>query len=162
MAETIETIYVRGEGGAIIAMDLPLPEAIQERFDRGLIRRVNEDGSPYAVAPVPVRAPAPAGGSALTSGQVPRPGARAGKDDWVLWAMAVHGLSTEAAGAMTKAQLQELPEQPSPDGTPALGDGRPSEDAPKTEWIDYVVKSGRISREDAEAYTKDDLIDMVS
>lgn len=157
-----ETIYVRGEGGAVFAMDLPLPEAIQERFDRGLIQRVNEDGSPYAGAPTLVRAPAPAGGSALTGGQVPRPGARAGKDDWVLWAAAVHGLSTEDAEAMTKAQLQELPEQPTPDGPPAPSDGRPSEDAPKTEWVNHIVKRGLLSREDAEAYTKDDLIDMVS
>lgn len=157
-----ETIYVRGEGGAIIAMDLPLPESIQERFDRGLIQRVNEDGTPYAVAPSPVRTPAPAKDSALTAGQVPRPGARAGKDDWVLWAMAVHALPEADAQAMTKAQLQELPEQPSPDGPPAPGDGRPSEDAPKAEWVDHIAKRGLLSREDAEAYTRDDLIDMVS
>ncbi|MFM9643563.1 hypothetical protein [Streptomyces turgidiscabies] len=156
-----ETIYVRGEGGAIIAMDLPLPEAIQERFDRGLIQRVNEDGTPYAVAPVPVRAPAPAKDSALTAGQVPRPGARAGKDDWVLWAMAVHALPEADAQAMTKAQLQELPEQPTEGGPPAPGDGRPSEDAPKADWVDHIVKRGLLAREDAEAYTRDDLIDMV-
>lgn len=157
-----ETIYVRGEGGAVIAMDLPLPEAIQERFDRGLIQRVNEDGTPYAVTPSPVRAPAPVVGSALTEGLVPRPGARAGKDDWVLWAMAVHAIPEADAQAMTKAQLQELPEQPAPDGPPAPGDGRPSEDAPKAEWVDHIVKRGLLAREDAEAYTRDDLIDMVS
>lgn len=157
-----ETIHVRGEGGAVIAMDLPLPEAIQERFDRGFIQRVNEDGTPYAAAPAPARAASPAKGSALTEGLVPRPGARAGKDDWVLWAMAVHALPEDDAQAMTKAQLQELPEQPSPDGPPAPGDGRPSEDAAKTEWVEYIVKRGLLAREDAEAYTKDDLIDMVS
>ncbi|GAA3854238.1 hypothetical protein GCM10023084_05540 [Streptomyces lacrimifluminis] len=155
-----ETIYVRGEGGAIIAMDLPLPEAIQERFDRGLIQRVNEDGTPYAVAPAPK--PKPAKGSVLTEGLVPRPGFRAGKDDWVLWAMAVHALPEADAQAMTKAQLQELPEQPTEGGPPAPGDGRPSEDATKAEWVDHVVKRGLLAREDAEAYTKDDLIDMVS
>lgn len=157
-----ETIYVRGEGGAVFAMDLPLPEAIADRFERGQLVRVNADGSPYVGARTPVQAPASAKGSALTSGQVPRPGARAGKDDWVLWAAAVHGLDTEQAEAMTKAQLQELPEQPSPDGPPAPGDGRPSEDAPKAEWVDHIARRGLLAREDAEAYTKDDLIDMVS
>lgn len=152
-----ETIYVRGEGGVIFAMDLPLPEAIADRLAKGQIKRVNRDGSPYYGAePVPARAAEQ--GSSLTEGGVPRPGARASKDDWVLWAMAVHALPETDAQAMTKSQLQELPEQPSADGPPAPGDGRPSEDAPKSEWIDHVVRSGRMSREDAEAYTKDDLI----
>ncbi|MDQ0829535.1 hypothetical protein QF032_001379 [Streptomyces achromogenes] len=153
-----ETIYVRGEGGAVIAMDLPLPEGIQERLDRGAIQRVNADGSPHYAAPA--RAPAPAAavpqGSALTQGIVPRPGARANKDDWVLWAMAVHAVPEADAEAMTKTQLQELPEHPAPAARP--GDGRPDESADKSAWIDYTVKAGRMSREDAEAYTKDDLI----
>jgi hypothetical protein len=153
-----ETIYVRGEGGGIFAMDLPLPEAIAERLAKGQIKRVNRDGSPYSgAAPAPARAAEQ--GSALTEGSVPRPGARAGKDDWVLWAMAVHSLPEAEAEAMTKAQLQELPEKPAP---VAPSDGRPGEDAPKSEWIDHIVRKGLLSREDAEAYTKDDLIAMVS
>ncbi|MFG2307662.1 hypothetical protein ACGFS9_03065 [Streptomyces sp. NPDC048566] len=151
-----ETIYVLGEGGMVIAMDLPLPESIQERLDRGQLRRVHSDGSPYTSAPART-APAPARGSALTDGAVPRPGARAGKDDWVLWAMATHALPQENAEGMTKAQLQELGEQPEP----AAG-ARPSEDAPKADWIAYVVRQGRMSMEDAEAYTKADLIALVS
>jgi hypothetical protein len=156
-----ETIHVRGEGGAVIAMDLPLPEPIQERFDRGQLVRVHSDGSPYYPAPEsPAAAVAPRG-SALTEGAVPRPGARAGKDDWVLWAAAVHGLAVEDAEAMTKAQLQELPEQPAT-AAPQGGDGRPSEDAEKSEWIAYVVRSGKLSAEDAANYTKDDLIDLAT
>lgn len=154
-----ETIHVRGEGGAVFPMDLPLPEGIQERLERGAIHRVNSDGSPYRAAPAPARAASPEApasqGSALTEGLVPRPGARAGKDDWVLWAMAVHAIGETDAAAMTKAQLQELPEQPAP---ARAGGGRPDESADKATWIDYTVKSGRMSREDAEAYTKDDLI----
>uniref|UniRef100_A0AAU1ZZC6 Uncharacterized protein n=1 Tax=Streptomyces sp. NBC_00093 TaxID=2975649 RepID=A0AAU1ZZC6_9ACTN len=157
-----ETIYIRGEGGGIHAMDLPLHESLQDRLSRGLIQRVNADGSHYMGAPAPVQEPVPVKGGAPTEGLVPRPGARAAKDDWVLWATAVHGLSIEAAQERTKAQLQDLPEQPAPDEPPAPGDGRPSEDAPKTEWVDHIVKLGLLSREDAEAYTKDDLIDMVS
>lgn len=151
-----ETIYVRGEGGAIFAMDLPLPEAIAERLAKGQIKRVNRDGSPYSGADL---ARAAEQGSALTEGLVPRPGARAGKDDWVLWAMATHAIPEADAEAMTKAQLQELPEQPAP---AAPSDGRPDEDDPKSEWIDHIVRKGLLSREDAEAYTKDDLIAMVS
>lgn len=151
-----QTIHVRGEGGAVIAMDLPLPEGIAERFERGQLVRVHADGSPYHGPPVP----AAAQGSELTEGLVPRPNARAGKDDWVLWAMAVHALPEATAEAMTKAQLQELPEQPEPDAptSAAASGGLPDRDAPKSEWIDHVVRSGRMSREDAEAYTKDDLI----
>lgn len=157
-----ETIHVRGEGGAVIAMDLPLPEPIQERFDRGQLVRVHSDGSPYYPAQAPPPAAAPAGqGSAPAAGAVPRPGARAGKDDWVLWAADVHGLDVEAAEAMTKAQLQELPEQPVPPA-PAGGDGRPRDDAEKAEWIAYVVRLGKLSAEDAANYTKADLIDLAS
>ncbi|PWG08773.1 hypothetical protein DF268_35990 [Streptomyces sp. V2] len=153
-----ETIYVRGEGGAVIAMDLPLPEGIAERYERGQLVRVHSDGSPYYGAPTP--RPTATQGSSLTQGRVPRPGARAGKDDWVLWAMAVHALPEADAEAMTKTQLQELPEHPAPARTG--GDGRPAPDADKAEWIDFTVTSGRMSREDAEAYTRDDLIALFS
>lgn len=159
-----ETIHLRGEGGAVIAMDLPLPEGIAERYERGQLVRVHSDGSPYYAPPSrpSTAVSTPGQGSALTGGTVPRPGARASKEDWVLWAAAVHGLTAEAAEAMTKAQLQDLPEQSQGSTTGAAGGGMPGEDAPKPDWIDYIVKSGRLSREDAEAYTKDDLIAMVS
>jgi hypothetical protein len=149
-----ETIHVRGEGGAVFAMDLPLPESIQERLDRGALQRVNADGSPYYGAPAPQAAAVQ--GSSLTEGVVPRPGTRASKGEWAAWAVAVHGLDQEAADALTLAALKELPEQPSP--AAHAGDGRPDEDADKAAWIDFTVKSGRMAREDAEAYTKDDLI----
>lgn len=40
------------------------------------------------------------------------------------------------------------------------GAGRPPVNAPKAEWIDYVVRQGKLSREDAANFTKADLIDM--
>lgn len=43
----VETIWVRGEGGSIIEMELPLPEPIGERLAKGQIVRVNEDGGLY-------------------------------------------------------------------------------------------------------------------
>ncbi|MGR7002807.1 hypothetical protein ACU686_40495 [Yinghuangia aomiensis] len=42
-----ESIFVRGEGGLVIEMALPLPEPIQDRLDKGALRRVHNDGSPY-------------------------------------------------------------------------------------------------------------------
>lgn len=55
----VETIHVRGEGGSVIAMDLPLPEGIAQRYADGLIVRVNPDGSDYvessSAAPEPAK-----------------------------------------------------------------------------------------------------------
>lgn len=162
-----ETIHVRGEGGAVIAMDLPLPESIAERLAKGQLKRVNADGSPYTEAPDDTGQPPPArvGGSAQTAGTVPRPGAAARKPDWVLWAVAVHGLDEADAEGMTLAALKELPEQPTPaagaDAAPAAKTDRPADEDPKSAWIDYIARRGLLSREDAAAYTKADLIDMV-
>jgi hypothetical protein len=57
-----EPITVRGEGGGIFRMTLPLHPAIQARMDAGEITRVNEDGSPWTGedAPKPRRGRPPA------------------------------------------------------------------------------------------------------
>jgi hypothetical protein len=44
--------------------------------------------------------------------------------------------------------------------SPDTGEGRPPVNAPKSAWIDYVVRQGKASREDAANFTKADLIDM--
>jgi hypothetical protein len=116
-----ETIHVRGEGGHVFAMDLPLSEGIAERYERGLLVRVNKDGSPYAGAPASAPLPDP----------------------------------------------QSPPEDPdtAPAGTePTTVDvaGRPAVNAAKSEWIDFVVRKGLLSAEDAANYTKADLIEMGS
>lgn len=158
-----ETIHVRGEGGQIIEMALPLPEPIADRLAKGYLRRVHPDGSPYT-GDAAAAVPAPDGGSALTEGRTPRPGAGARKAEWVGWAVAVHGLDPDQAEDMTKQDLIDLPEQPAaPDVGPTAGRaGRPDEDAPKSEWIAHVVSLGLLSAEDAANYTKDDLIDLTS
>lgn len=104
-----ETIHVLGEGGAVIKMDLPLPDHIEQRLIKGQLRRVNEDGSPYA----PATDDAPTG-----AGRVPEPGQRVpglpltqpGKNDpkgtWVGWAV-VQGADAEEADGMTKNELIE-------------------------------------------------------
>ncbi|THA31789.1 hypothetical protein E6R18_15775 [Streptomyces sp. A1277] len=115
-----ETIHVRGEGGAIFAMDLPLPEGIADRYERGLLVRVNADGSPYAGAPASAPPPAP----------------------------------SQDPGTP--------PADPDPEPGPVDTAGRPAINAPKSEWIGYVVSKGLLSADDAANYTKADLIDMVS
>ncbi|MFC8494715.1 hypothetical protein ACFUJU_28765 [Streptomyces sp. NPDC057235] len=138
-----KTIHVRGEGGAVIKMDLPLPESIQERFDRGLIRRVNADGSPYSAAP----APEPTGPPLDPDPNDPREPARGG---------VLPGKTMSEVGEQTPETV--VPEQP-----PAADSaGRPPLAAPKADWIAYVVKRGQLSAEDAATYTKADLIDLVS
>lgn len=109
-----ETIHVRGEGGAIFAMDLPLPEGIQERYDSGLLQRVHPDGAPWHGAP----------------------------------ALQPSGPDTD------DEQVESDPSTP--------GSGRPGVNASKADWIAYVVKSGRMSAEDAANFTKADLIDLMS
>lgn len=46
-------LYIRGEGGSVIPMDLPLPEDIAQRYASGALVRVNADGSDW-VEPTPV------------------------------------------------------------------------------------------------------------
>ncbi len=105
-----ETIHVRGEGGSIFAMDLPLPEGIAERYERGLLVRVNADGSPYAGAPAGAQdeSSTPSEGSALTAGRVPRPGVNASKQEWISFVVSQGHLSADDAANYTKADLIEM------------------------------------------------------
>lgn len=107
-----ETIYLRGEGGGIHAMDLPLPEPIEERLRKGMLQRVNEDGTPYVE---PVKDPDESGGDVgkvpAAGQQVPglplaEPAKTANKAEWVGWAV-VKGATPEEADGMTKADLIE-------------------------------------------------------
>lgn len=101
-----ETIHVRGEGGAIFAMDLPLPEGIAERYERGLLVRVHPDGTPYHAEPA---APSEEdGGSDLTAGKSPRPGVNATKAEWIAFVVSQGHMSAEDAANYTKADLIEL------------------------------------------------------
>lgn len=104
-----ETIYLRGEGGGIHAMDLPLPEPIEERLRKGMLQRVNKDGSPYT-EPSPEK-PTSAGKVPDPGTQVPgppltEPAKTANKADWVGWAV-VKGATAEEADGMTKGDLIE-------------------------------------------------------
>ncbi|MET8824787.1 hypothetical protein ABZX40_17955 [Streptomyces sp. NPDC004610] len=161
------TVHIRGEGGAVFEMDpARMSDDMKRRLRLGYLREVSADGTPLRdrAAPVP---------PAAAAGQEPvaRPPKSAPKADWVLYAVRELGLAPERAEAMTRRELIDLPadhaEHPGPapgdqsDGAPS-GDGRPSDDAPKAEWIAHVVRRGLASVEDAATLTKDDLIDLAS
>lgn len=87
-------IFIRGEGGSIFKLDLPLHEGVEARLASGAIVRVaNADGDPYDgdddLAPVPPSE---------------RPANSAVKAEWVAWAH-VQGISLDDAEAMTKQDL---------------------------------------------------------
>ena len=94
-ADEAPHVFILGEGGTVFKMDLPLPEGVQDRMDKGYIRQVNEDGSAYegddGISPPPTEAPA----------------ASARKADWVAWAV-VTGMDPDDAEAYTKTDLVEL------------------------------------------------------
>lgn len=50
-----EQIKVRGEGGAVFTLDLPLHEAIAEQLEKGTLVRLNDDESePFTGSPIEV------------------------------------------------------------------------------------------------------------
>ena len=56
-----ETIHVRGEGGIIWEMDLPLRPDHEARLKAGLMQRVNPDGTPWTFAASAAEEPVPDG-----------------------------------------------------------------------------------------------------
>lgn len=86
-------IHVRGEGGMVIKMDLPLPDHIEHRLKGGHIRRCNEDGSAWRPEDGEVGAP-----------PTKAPGARASKAEWVAWAVA-QGATPDEAEGLTRQDL---------------------------------------------------------
>lgn len=84
----------KSESGQLIHMDLPLPEHMADKVTKGLLVRINEDGSPYT-------------GDAEDSahGAAPvKPSVNAAKAEWVGWAVA-NGADVDDAEAMTKQDL---------------------------------------------------------
>jgi hypothetical protein len=91
-----EHIHVRGEGGTIFRLALPLHESISDRLARGHLVRVTEDGEPWTGDTAP-SVPAPPS---------ERPAQAAPKAEWVGWAVAQGALPDDAEAA-TKADLIE-------------------------------------------------------
>lgn len=91
------TGFFRGSGGAVMEMDLPLPEVYADQVTRGYLKRVNADGTPWTG-----EAESAAEGAPVSE----RPAQSAQKADWVGWAVA-QGADPEEAAGMTKADLVE-------------------------------------------------------
>jgi hypothetical protein len=87
-------IHVRGEGGSVFRLALPLHESIEDRLARGHLTRVNEDGSAWTGDTDP----------AVPSLPAERPAQAAAKAEWVGWAVA-QGANPDDAEGMTKADL---------------------------------------------------------
>jgi hypothetical protein len=83
-------MHIRGEGGAVFELSLPLHEDIATRLFKGSLRRVNADGSDWT-----------------DTVERARPAVADRKADWVSWA--VHkGCPVDDAEAATKTDLIEL------------------------------------------------------
>jgi hypothetical protein len=94
-----ESIHVRGEGGVVWEMDLPLPDGVAQRLENGDLTHVNEDGSPSRESEDP-------DGSDPDPYAVARPANSASKADWVVYAVS-KGSAVNDADGMTKAELVE-------------------------------------------------------
>lgn len=99
-AEGPEQVFIKGESGMIITMDLPLHETILDKLAKGTVRRVNEDGSVY----VPDEDEDDDGVPGLPT---EKPPVNAPKADWVAWAVA-NEMAVEAAEKATKQDLIDL------------------------------------------------------
>jgi hypothetical protein len=87
-------VFVRGEGGTIFRLALPLHESITDRLTRGHLTRVNEDGTDWTGD----------AGPAVPAPPTERPAQAASKAEWVGWAVA-QGSRPDDAEAMTKSDL---------------------------------------------------------
>jgi hypothetical protein len=97
-----DTVYIRGEGGSVFKLDLPLHEAIEDKLRKGLVHRVNADGTAHT------------GDDTVPGLPTERPALSAVKLEWVGWA--VHeGMDPEDAAALKK---QDLIDRFGPDATP--------------------------------------------
>lgn len=144
MAESIpEHVFVRGEGGSVFKLDLPLHETIADRLAKGYLTRVaNADGDPYvegaetATVPTPPTAP---------------PKKNDAKTLWVGWAV-VNGMTPDDAEALTKDDLierfstKQAPATPTEPTTPEgeTGDSPDGDDSsePNPEGAESSTETG--------------------
>jgi hypothetical protein len=109
MTEKTKSVFVRGEGGTVFELDLPLHDTIVEKLQKGYVRRVkNAKGDPYTGSdPIP--------GQNDEEDEVPalpteRPAVNAPKAEWVGWSVFEserrgEPITPDAADALTKDDL---------------------------------------------------------
>jgi hypothetical protein len=91
-----ETVWLEGEGGAVLTMPAPLPPAVQKRVDAGLMR----------VLPAPEEAQEAPEGAAVPPepDEVPMPSNGASRAEWEAYAIS-QGMGREKAEGLTRNQL---------------------------------------------------------
>lgn len=109
-----EVWYLRGEGGDIIAMELPLGEGIPGRLRSGAIARVNADGTQWTgdvVSESPASLSEKRAADELAQqaeelvNPVPRPAQADKKAAWVAHAASTGTITVAAAEDLTKDEL---------------------------------------------------------
>ncbi len=101
MAEAKPTGWFLTEGGSIYEMDLPLPEPIAQRVEKGdIIRVANADGDPYEG-----EIPAPETNDLDRAAIYAPPATSASKAAWVAHAVRHGGMTQDGADSLTKQDL---------------------------------------------------------
>lgn len=113
-------MWLRGAGGAVFCMALPLPSNLSDQLQAGALIRVNPDGSPLeSVAQSGEQAPAEQAPPATLAERLireelaenaavetkPRPDPSARKADWVAYAVSTGTITAAAANDLTKPEL---------------------------------------------------------
>ena len=97
-----EQVWFKGENGMLNVSDVPLPDGIAHRLERGDLVRVNPDGSPWTEPePEPEAEDAP-----LPDGAPPLPKRTAQRQVWVDFAIS-QGMDRDEAARASKADLVE-------------------------------------------------------
>jgi hypothetical protein len=129
-------VFVRGEGGGVFKLDLPLHETIEDRLLKGYLTRVaNAKGDAYVEG---------SDEESVPTLPTERPALNAVKKEWVGWAVA-QGMLPDDAEAFTKQDLIERfganapgpiatvpPGVPDPSQAPQSGEPAPA-DPPTTD-----------------------------
>lgn len=98
------TIHFRGENGAAMYFDGPVPESIARRIARGDLPRINPDGTPWEdPGPGDDSEPPPA---ELPPDAPPLPSVQENRPVWTEFAIS-QGMDRAEANSLTKAQLIE-------------------------------------------------------
>jgi hypothetical protein len=95
-------VFVRGTGGSVFKLDLPLPDTMEDQLRKGYLIRVNDaEGAPYVE-----------GGEVIAAPPTERPTLNADKASWVAWAVVESAnrgtpVTPDTAEAFTKNDLIE-------------------------------------------------------
>lgn len=100
-----DTIWLRGEGGALLTASLPLHFSLQDRLDKGELQRVNRDGSVWLESPAEAAESEPEPPAAAVEGDDPAvPKRTASQADWAAYAIS-QGMDPEQAHGMKRDDL---------------------------------------------------------